>query len=233
MRIGSEQWLKLVAAGAEKMGIHLTRQQAQLFAIHGQGLEQWNKKINLTAITDPVQVAVKHFLDAIAPIPFLSSRGHLLDIGTGGGFPGLPLKIMAPGLSVTLIDGVRKKINFVRHVIRQLGLQNIEALHVRAEELGCQTSYQNRFQFIIGRAVTDPAAFINLAIPLLHAEGCLIIYQGPQQVIKARNIGDADLVEIKNKSFQVSDYNYKLPFSGDGRVLTLLRCQTFQSAKVP
>lgn len=222
MRIGSEQWVNLVIAGAEQMAIPVTRQQARRFAIHGQELEHWNKRINLTAITDPAQVAVKHFLDAIAPLPFLSCDGHLLDIGTGGGFPGLPLKIMSPGLKCTLIDGVRKKINFVRNVIRQLALQNIEALHIRAEELSREPFYQNRFQFIVGRAVTDQVAFIKLATPLLDVHGCLIIYQGPHQATAAQQACDADLVEINNRLFRVSVFDYELPFSRDCRTLTLL-----------
>ena len=137
-RIGSDAWIDLLVQGADRLGHSLSPDQARQMALHVQLLLEWNQRTNLTAITDPVHVAVKHCLDAIAPLHLLPEEGALLDIGTGGGFPGIPLKIMRPDLDMTLIDSVRKKISFVNHVIRQLHLPRIEALHVRAQTLAEQ-----------------------------------------------------------------------------------------------
>ena len=134
MQIGSQEWTAMLSEGAARMGLTVRPAQAAQFATHARLLLEWNRKINLTAITDPTQVAVKHYLDAIAPLDHIPPGGRLLDIGTGGGFPGIPLKVMRPDQPMTLIDGVRKKVNFVKHVIRALRLNRIEALHTRASE---------------------------------------------------------------------------------------------------
>jgi hypothetical protein len=110
----SSEWKKMVLRGARQLGIVLTPGQLDCFAQHATLLLEWNRKINLTAIVDPAEMAVKHYLDAIAPIKHIPLQGHLLDIGTGGGFPGIPLKVMRPDQPMTLIDGVRKKISFVK-----------------------------------------------------------------------------------------------------------------------
>jgi 16S rRNA (guanine527-N7)-methyltransferase len=179
MDIGSDRWLRLVRDGAAQLGVSVSREQAMQFARHGQWLMEWNRKINLTAITDPKEVAIKHFIDAIAPLNHIPDGGHLLDIGTGGGFPGIALKIMRPDQSMTLIDGVRKKINFVKYVIRQLSLDQIFALHQRAEALSGSTSEAGKFAVIVCRALADPLAAVGLAQPLLTPNGRIVLYQGP------------------------------------------------------
>ena len=179
MRIGSEEWLMLVQDAAAHLGVTVRRQQAEQFSRHALWLMEWNRKINLTAITDPREVAVKHYVDAVAPLPYIPDSGRLLDIGTGGGFPGIPLKIMRPGQSMTLIDSVRKKINFVRHVIRQMPLEGIEALHTRAETLADTVLPGDRFDVIVCRALSDPHAALEFSQPLLAPGGRIILYQGP------------------------------------------------------
>ena len=131
----SSEWAHILVEGARAMGMRLERSQIARFAIHAKELMAWNRFANLTAITDPVEIAVKQFLDIMPLFHLLPSGSRVLDIGSGGGFPGIPLKIMRPDLEVTLIDSSRKKVSFQKHIIRTLALKHIEARHIRAEEL--------------------------------------------------------------------------------------------------
>jgi len=131
----SSAWVHVLDEGARTMGVRLKRSQIAQFAIHAKELVAWNRFANLTAITDPVEIAVKQFLDTLSLLSFLAPRSRLLDIGSGGGFPGIPLKVMRPDLDIMLIDASRKKVSFQKYIIRTLALRNIEARHIRAEEL--------------------------------------------------------------------------------------------------
>jgi 16S rRNA (guanine527-N7)-methyltransferase len=223
MEIGSPSWLEIIVEGAARMGLTVTAGQARQFALHGRCLLEWNRKINLTAITKPQDIAVKHFLDAIAPMVHLPAQGHLLDIGTGGGFPGLPLKVMMPELSMTLIDGVRKKINFVKHVIRQLQLEDIQASHVRAEALGRNRACAGGFQMIVCRALADLDHLLYLAVPLLAPEGRIIAYRGPQQSTPSTADADGAHLTCGNRRFRTAVHHYRLPYIGDARSITVLQ----------
>ena len=152
MQIGSKKWQNLIYEGAKNLDIQIDKRKIEKFAIHALELMKWNQKTNLTAITDPFEVAIKHFLDSIVPVKIIPSNASLLDIGSGGGFPGIPLKIILPSLSVTLIDASRKKVSFLKHIIRILELKNIDALHIRAEEFANEPGVAKKFDVIISRA---------------------------------------------------------------------------------
>ena len=127
MEIGTNEWSNFLIDQAKTIGIDFDRTQNRLFSAHAAELIKWNRKINLTTLTDPIEVASNHFLDSLVPARFIPTHAAmLLDIGSGGGFPGLPLKVLLPELSVTLIDASRKKISFLKHVIRTLKLDNID-----------------------------------------------------------------------------------------------------------
>lgn len=223
MEIGSADWLDIIVQGAAQMGLTVTGDQVRQFALHGQCLLEWNRKVNLTTITKPEDVAVKHFLDAIAPTALLPAHGRLLDIGTGGGFPGLPLKVMIPELSMTLIDGVRKKINFVKHVIRQLELENIQALQARAEEMGRDKAFAGGFQVIVCRAVADLDQLLGLAVPLLAPRGRIVAYQGPRRSTPSATDADGAQLSWGNRRFQTTVHDYHLPYIGDARSIIILQ----------
>ena len=175
MEIGSPDWEAFLLEHARQLGVPLERRQAALFGIHAAELVVWNRVINLTRILDPEEMAVKHFLDSIAPVPWLPSRGRLLDIGCGGGFPGLPIKIMMPALSVTLIDASRKKVNFVNHVIRLLAQKDILAIHGRAESM--MPEYGG-FDAVVSRATADLERLLQWSWPLLRSGGILLAMKG-------------------------------------------------------
>jgi 16S rRNA (guanine527-N7)-methyltransferase len=220
MEIGSKKWIELVQEGALQLGVTVSHDQAGQFAKHGRWLMEWNRRINLTAITEPKQVAVKHFLDAIAPIRHIPDQGQLLDIGTGGGFPGIPLKIMRPGQPMTLIDSARKKINFVKHVIRQLPLNCIQAHHTRAEAL-FENSGKGTYAVIICRALADPYRAVKLAAPLLNSDGKIVLYQGPNENAAATS-RSPQICTIDGITYRQSIISYLLPALGDARKVTIL-----------
>lgn len=217
MKIGSKKWIDLIKTGASALAVTVSDDQANQFAEHGRWLLEWNHRINLTAITDPEQVAIKHFLDAIAPIRHIPDHGHMLDIGTGGGFPGIPLKIMRPDQPMTLIDSVRKKINFVKHVIRQLSLNGIQALHARAEEL----PENEKYAVVTCRALADLDRAVRLAAPLLASNGKIILYQGPHQNTVATS-PSAPLYTLDGITYQRTTLSYPLPILGNDRTITIL-----------
>jgi 16S rRNA (guanine527-N7)-methyltransferase len=228
MEIGSQEWSDLIIQGAQALDIKLNPSQIRQFAVHAVELVRWNQKINITAITDPFEVAVKHFLDSLPAVRFLPPNANLLDIGSGGGFPGLPLKVILPSLSVTLIDGSRKKVNFLKHVIRTLKLENIEALHVRAEDLANDPLYQNRFDAVVSRAVSSLNLFHRLALPLLLHEGVMLALKG--------GIANDELTELEGRGssggepfgddvrqFSMTVDKYHLPFLDSKRSIVVFR----------
>jgi 16S rRNA (guanine527-N7)-methyltransferase len=227
MKIGSEKWRNIVYEGAEKLGIPIEQWKIEKFSIHALELMKWNEKVNLTAITDPMDVAVKHFLDAMAPVPDISSTGSLLDIGSGGGFPGIPIKICLPSISVTLIDASRKKINFVKHVIRILELENIHAVHVRAEDFAKKPEAVRHFDVVISRALSSIKTFVMTAIPFLKKDGVIIAMKG---AISDREIRMLD-TSVNNdggqgtdlKRFELHVKRYALPYLNLNRSMVCLK----------
>jgi 16S rRNA (guanine527-N7)-methyltransferase len=175
----SPEWARLVDEGARAMNMHLERSQIDQFAMHAKELVAWNQSVNLTAITDPIEIAVKHFLDTLALSPFIPTGSRVLDIGSGGGFPGIPLKIVRPDLHVMLIDGTRKKVSFQKHIINTLALEDIEARHVRAEDLKREFQPEpRRYDIIVSKAVSKLDVFLDLAVPLFRRPGTMIAMKG-------------------------------------------------------
>ncbi|MEE4355356.1 MAG: 16S rRNA (guanine(527)-N(7))-methyltransferase RsmG [Desulfococcaceae bacterium] len=178
MNIGSKDWNDLIIDSCREFGADISPEQCGLLARHAEELLRWNRKVNLTAITEPQEVAVKHYIDSLIALPFIPAGAKVLDMGTGGGFPGLPLKIAVPSLSLTLLDSVRKKISFLQFVIRSLQLKEAEAIHSRAEELALKPGYRGEFDIVICRALTDLGVFADMALPFLKSGGKQIALKG-------------------------------------------------------
>lgn len=143
-------------------------------------LLRWNQKVNLTSITDPEEAREKHLLDSLCLLPLLQGGERLLDIGSGGGFPCLPLKLAAPGLQVVSVDAVQKKIAFQRHVARQLGLQGFVAEHLRIEQLPSHPLGVGGFDLVVSRAFAALDQFAALALPCLAPAGRIIAMKGAE-----------------------------------------------------
>ncbi|MFO7962393.1 MAG: 16S rRNA (guanine(527)-N(7))-methyltransferase RsmG [Desulfobacterales bacterium] len=176
--VGSDQWIDCVVSGAARMGIRLNAAAAQGLARHAAETVLWNKKINLTAITDPVDFAVKHVLDSMQAAPFIPRCARVMDVGSGGGFPGMVLKIVRPDLTMVLVDASRKKVSFLKHIIRLLSLQHIEARHARTEELERAGEWIAGFDVVISRAFSSLWEFYGKAGAFVKEGGMMIAYKG-------------------------------------------------------
>lgn len=224
METDSSEWKKLIEDGASELGIQVLPSQTEKFSQHVKELLFWNEKTNLTAIIDPYEVAIKHVVDSLAVVKLLPPEASVLDIGSGGGFPGIPVKIMIPSLEVTLIDSSRKKNSFQLHVIRKLGLTKIKALQVRAEEMQKDKTHLHAFSVIICRAFANLERFVEVALPLLSKGGSILGMKGKISGDEIK--GASDLVKSLEKSgfaFSTQVVSYRLPFLEDQRYVYILK----------
>jgi 16S rRNA (guanine527-N7)-methyltransferase len=176
--LGSTEWKTVIREGAGQLGIGVSDGQAALFAAHAREMVHWNKRINLTSVTDPLEMAVKHYLDSIAAVALLQPGASLLDVGSGAGFPGIPLKIMRPSLQVTLLEARRKRVSFLKHAVRSLELGAVNVLHERVERMRDLLAPDSGFDVIVSRAFSELRQFARHGLPLLNPGGCLVAYKG-------------------------------------------------------
>jgi 16S rRNA (guanine527-N7)-methyltransferase len=203
--------LKRISEGAAQMGLSLGKEQLKLLGRHVDLLLKWNKSINLTAITDPDEVAEKHVLDSLAVVPVLPS-GSLLDAGTGGGFPGIPVAIARPELEVTLVDSVQKKVAFLKSALAELRLPKVRAQAARLEGNPSREDLP-RVHAAVARAFAAPAQWLTLAEQYVLPGGVAICMLGPADEVPDR-VGDLALQE---------ELSYVLPYSGSQRRLAIYK----------
>lgn len=152
---------------------------AEKFAVYMELLREWNEKINLTAITDEEGILVKHFFDSFSISEFVDNNSKIIDVGTGAGFPGLPLKIVNDTLNLTLVDSLNKRIKFLNEVKNKLGLKNVETVHGRAEDVGIDNKYREKYDFAVSRAVAELRILVEYLLPLVKVGGKVIAMKGP------------------------------------------------------
>ena len=173
-----DQPLRPLVENARAVGVELTPDQVRLFDIYLRELLDWNQRVNLTAIADPVDVQVKHFADSLACLlafPKIDlAQARLIDVGTGAGFPGMPLKILRPELCLTLLDSTRKKTLFLEHLAKALGLPDVTVLTARAEEAGRDPAHREVYDLVTSRAVAEMAALAELCLPFARVGGRMI-----------------------------------------------------------
>lgn len=160
---------------ANLLGISLTEKQLEQFSRYFDELVKWNESVNVTAITEKDEVVTKHFLDSLTIVPYLPTIPFtMIDIGTGAGFPGIPVRIVMPESKVTLLEAVGKKVNFLEHIIKTLELTDIITHQGRAEDFGNDPKYRGQFDIVTGRAVAHLSVLAEYALPFLKVGGRLI-----------------------------------------------------------
>jgi len=165
--------------GAKKLGLHLTPQQLEQFQIYYQELIDWNQRMNLTAITGYEEVQIKHFLDSLTVLlalkqPIDSGNLRLIDVGTGAGIPGIPLKILLPDIKLVLLDATAKKAAFLHHMKHKLGLDDVEIVVGRAEDIARKAQYREKFELVLSRAVARLPTLVELTLPFCAIGGSFI-----------------------------------------------------------
>lgn len=206
----------------EKIGINLSEKQISQFMTYYDLLVEWNSFMNLTAITEFNEVIDKHFIDSLAICEYVDFKNgdSLIDIGTGAGFPGIPLKIVFPELRITLLDSLNKRIKFLDTVIESLGLENVETIHGRAEDFAKQQSYREKYDFVISRAVANLATLSELCIPFAKEDKYFISYKAEKCNEELEDAKKAISILGGKVEKQIE---YKLPDTDMNRNLLLIK----------
>lgn len=205
---------ELIKKGGEQLGIPLMESQIAQLERYSILLQEWNEKINLTAITDPDEIAIKHFLDSLTPILTGYIGGKVIDVGTGAGFPGLVLKIAKPDISLVLLDSLNKRIQFLKEVCETLSLDGVEFVHARAED-GAHTM-RAKFDTVVSRAVANMTTLCELCIPFLKIGGHFLALKGPlaeeelNAAKRAIHILGGEVESVSETQIPFSDLSHKI-----------------------
>jgi 16S rRNA (guanine527-N7)-methyltransferase len=177
--------MKRLMEGARALNLQLTDRQLAAFQLYYEELVAWNERFNLTAITEFEAVQIRHFLDSLSCLLAEETRKALnrpdaraIDVGSGAGFPGLPLKLACPGLRLTLLEATGKKVTFLEHVVERLGLQRVTAIHARAEELAHDPAHREGYDLALARAVADLPVVAEYTLPFCKVGGWLVAQKG-------------------------------------------------------
>lgn len=198
-----------------ELNIELSDKQLESFDTYYKMLIEWNEKINLTAITEYDEVLVKHFTDSLSIVKAVDMNRvtSLIDVGTGGGFPGIPIAILFPEIKITLLDSLNKRITFLNEVVKELSLTNVEAIHGRAEDIA-RGDYREKFDLCVSRAVANLSTLSELCIPFVSVGGFFVSYKSEkadEEIESATKAIDILGGKIVNKiDFAIKDNNRNL-----------------------
>ena len=209
-------WEKILEQGAVELGISLNSRQLDIMSFHGNELVKWNKKFNITSITDPCEIALKHFIDCLALVSYVPDNAKVLDLGSGGGFPGFPLKTAKPSVDLMMIDASRKKISFLNYLIRTLGMTGAHAVHARCEDLSEDENFKHKFDCVVSRAFTSLDRFIVLSLPFLSENGFMLAMKGQQSEKEIQQ-------SLQKEKFCIKNNNYTLPVGGYNRSIIKIK----------
>lgn len=204
----------------EKMKVQLTDNQIEQFYTYMQLLIEWNEKINLTTIIEPKEIITKHFVDSLTIEKYIEQGKNVIDIGTGAGFPGIPLKICRPDLKITLVDSLNKRINFLNEVINELQLKDINTIHARAEEIGKNKMHREKYDYATSRAVANLSTLSEYLMPLILVGGkciCMKSLEIDEELEKSKKA-----IKILGGTIEKVD-KFMLPKSDIGRSIILIK----------
>ena len=197
---------KLVNEALQLFNVHLTGRQVMSLITYERELMDWNQKFNLTAIRDMESIRTKHFLDSFSCVLAWKATPphHLVDVGTGAGFPGLPLKILYPSMKLTLVESVGKKAMFCHHIVRVLGLEGVDVMQVRAEALGQKPTHREQYDWAVARAVANMNVLSEFLLPLVKVGGTMLAQKGESGPAEAQSAEKAmELLGGKLKGFRL------------------------------
>lgn len=213
---------KIFETELKKLGIILTDKQREQFDRYYELLIEWNKVMNLTGITDYDEVILKHFIDSLmlSEICDMSNVSALIDVGTGAGFPGIPIKIVYPHINAILLDSLNKRLKFLNTVIEELGLESVQTLHGRAEDYARKTEYRESFDLCVSRAVANLSTLSEYCIPFVKKDGTFISYKGGASDEEVKQAERAvDLLGGKVETI----HKFTLPGTDMGRTLVEIK----------
>ena len=203
----------------DKLGINLSEIQLKQFYNYMNLLIEWNKKINLTAITEPDEIILKHFVDSLTISKYISDGTKVVDVGTGAGFPGIPLKIVRQDVDITLLDSLQKRINFLDEVINELNLEKITTVHSRVEDFGKNKKYREEFDIATSRAVANLSTLSEYLLPLVKVGGKVISMKG--SLIQEELENSKNAIKILGGKIEKVD-EFDLPNSDISRNIVLI-----------
>ena len=212
------KFFDLMKRAANEAGLELTELQYEQFIKYMRFLQEWNEKINLTAITDDEEVIKKHFIDCIKAFKSdaIKNAKTIIDVGTGAGFPGLPIAIMNPNVKVTLLDSLNKRINYLNTVVRELGLKNVTTIHSRAEDGARKPELREKFDVATSRAVANMAVLSEYCMPYVKKDGYFVALKGTSVAEEIKNATNAiktlggELKEIIEVSIEETDLKHNI-----------------------
>ena len=220
-----EEFYEEMLEKSSKLNINLTVEQLNKFYKYMEMLITWNEKINLTAIIEPHEIILKHFIDSLTLDKYLKNNENLVDVGTGAGFPGIPISIVRKDIRITLVDSLNKRLNFLNEVIKELKLENVETVHSRAEDLGQDIKYREKFDISTSRAVANLSTLSEYLIPLVKINGQAICMKAGDAQEEIKNAQNA----IKTLGGQVNKIEeFCLPDSDINRTIIIIekKCST-------
>ncbi len=197
----------LLVKGSSELGITLDSRKIQKFLSYHELIKKWNSKINLTSVTDDSEIIVKHFLDSLTVSELITDGPNILDIGTGAGFPGVPIAIVRESLNITVLDSREKRIFFINEVLRELDLSNVKTVPGRAEDSNNGVPRIN-FDYVLTRAVGDIKEVINLSVPYLNEKGKIILMRGKEGKIEWERFKNNNLKLLHLREIIVPESNF-------------------------
>ena len=228
--MNKEEFIEKMQEKSIFLNIHFSVKQTEQFFEDMNLLIEWNKKMNLTAIIEPEEIILKHFIDSMTILKNIENGAKIVDVGTGAGFPGIPLSIMKSDLKITLVDSLNKRLIFLQEVVHKLQLKNVEIIHARAEEFGQNKKYRENFDIATSRAVANLATLSEYLIPLVKVGGKVVamkaseLQQEVEDAKKAINI-------LGGKIEKIEEFN--LPQSDIGRTIVTIKKEKQTPNKYP